>query len=134
MHGRSLVPGTATGPALVLDEPLSIWGGLDPVTGSIVDRHHPQCGELVRGRVLVMPGGRGSSSSSTTLAETVRLGTAPAALALRDPDHILVVGALVARELYGQTVPIVHLDDGYETIATGVRLRVDPDGSVTPVD
>ena len=27
---RILVPGIATGELLVLDEPLSLWGGLDP--------------------------------------------------------------------------------------------------------
>ena len=68
MEGRILVEGHAKGPALVLDEPLSFWGGLDPATGRIVDVHHPQRDTVVTGRVLVMPGGRGSSSRSSQMA------------------------------------------------------------------
>ena len=48
--GRTLVAGTAEGSALVLDEPLSLWGGLDPRTGEIVDVRHPQRGANVTGQ------------------------------------------------------------------------------------
>ncbi|HEX6988308.1 MAG TPA: DUF126 domain-containing protein, partial [Bacillota bacterium] len=78
LRGQPLVDGTASGPLLRLDEPLSFWGGLDPASGRIIDRRHPQHGLAVTGRVLLMPGGRGSSSSSTVLAEAIRLGTGPA--------------------------------------------------------
>ena len=64
----------------------------------------------VGGKVLVFPGGRGSSSSSNVLAESIRLGTAPAALALERPDGILLLGALVAAELYEDVRPVVVLD------------------------
>ena len=49
------MPGTLagrTGEALVLDEPLSFWGGLDPETGRLIDVHHPQAGAMLTGRVL----------------------------------------------------------------------------------
>lgn len=95
--------------ALVLDEPLSLWGGVDPATGDVIDAHHPQRGANVRGRVLVMASGRGSSSSASVLAEAVRAGTAPAAIVLGEPDLILSIGAAVAEELYGVTVAIVVL-------------------------
>jgi len=101
------VAGDAQGPALVLDEPLSFWGGVDPATGDIIDVHHPQCDANVAGCVLVMPSGRGSSSSSSVLAEAIRAGTAPAAIVLGEPDPILALGAIVARELYGRTIPVV---------------------------
>ena len=104
---RTLVAGNASGPALVLDEPLSFWGGVDPATGDIVDVHHPQRDSNVAGRILVMPSGRGSSSSSSVLAESIRAGTAPAAIVLGEPDPILALGAIVARELYGRTIPVV---------------------------
>ena len=131
MRGRVLVAGAAGGSALVLAEPLSVWGGLDPETGLITDRHHPQRGRCVSGRVRVMPGGRGSSSSSTTLAETVRLDTAPAGIILGTADHILLVGALVAAELYGRTVPIVQLDPAeYAKLETGRAVTLARDGTV----
>ena len=121
-EARTLVAGSGHGEALVLDEPLSFWGGIDPATGDVIDVRHPQRGRSVAGRVLVMRSGRGSSSSSSVLAETVRAGTAPAAIVLLEPDPILALGAIVARELYDRTIPIV--------VAPESRIR---DGDVITV-
>jgi predicted aconitase with swiveling domain len=107
LNVRILAPGAAIGPAAVLDDPLSLWGGLDPATGLLTDPHHPQHGMSLAGRVVVMPGGRGSSSSSSVLAEAVRAGVAPAAFVLFEPDLILAIGAMVAEELYDVRVPVV---------------------------
>ena len=124
-EGRTLVAGHASGVALVLDEPLSFWGGLDPVSGALIDTHHPQRGAFVTDRILIMPSGRGSSSSSYVLAEAIRAGTAPAAIVLREPDGIVALGAIVARELYGARLPVVVLDsDGYDAIVDGTMLEV----------
>ena len=131
MRGRALSPGVADGEVVVLDEPLSLWGGFDPERGTIVDAHHPQHGQSLSGRIVVMPGGRGSSSSASVLAEAVRAGTAPAGFVVRDPDLILTVGAAVAAELYGVQVPIVALRP--ETLArlrSGMRLSIRPRGYV----
>ena len=122
---RALVAGTATGPALVLSAPLSFWGGVHPSDGTITDRHHPQAGESVRGTVLVMPSGRGSSSSSSVLAETIRAGTGPVAIVLAEPDGILALGALVASKLYGRTVPVVVVvDRTYRSITTADEIEI----------
>lgn len=101
----------ASGRALVLEEPLSFWGGVDPATGLVIDARHPQRGATVTGRVLVMPSGRGSSSSASVLVEAIRLGTAPAAIVLLHPDPILTLGAIVAEELYGASCPVKVLDE-----------------------
>lgn len=106
-----MVAGVASGEALVLAEPLSFWGGIDPATGAVIDTHHPQRGANIAGRILLMPSGRGSSSSSSVLAETIRAGTAPAAIVLSEPDPILALGAIVARELYGRSVPVAVITD-----------------------
>jgi predicted aconitase with swiveling domain len=128
LQGRALVAGEAAGPALVLEAPLSLWGGMDPRSGRLTDHHHPQHGASLTGQVLVMPSGRGSSSSSSVLAESIRLGTAPLAILLADPDDILVLGALVAEYLYGRTCPIVVLPDAATgTIATGDHVKVQGD-------
>lgn len=133
-EGRTLVAGHATGEALVLDEPLSFWGGMDPVTGALTDSHHPQRGAILSGRVLVMPSGRGSSSSSYVLAEAIRAGTAPAAIVLREADGIVALGAIVARELYGATVPVLVANaDTYRTIADGALVEVDARPDVATV-
>jgi predicted aconitase with swiveling domain len=108
VNGIFLVAGEARGPVLAT-APLSFWGGYDPKAGHIIDRSHPALGTALAGVILVMPSGRGSSSSSTVLAEAIRLGTAPAGIVLSEPDPILVIGALVAGRLYARTCPIVML-------------------------
>ena len=113
-----IVRGSCRGPAIVLDEPVSFWGGFDAETGRIIDQQHPQCGMLLTGAIVFMRSGRGSSSASSVLAEAVRLGTAPAAFVLRDPDEILTLGALVAEEVYGTVTPIVITQEAVE-IQTG---------------
>lgn len=102
-----LVPGEATGEVTVMGSPLSFWGGYDPVRGVVTDVSHPQCGETLAGRIVVMAHGRGSSSSASVLAEALRVGTGPAGFVLAEPDQILVTGVLVARLLYGVECPVV---------------------------
>ncbi|MBS0223235.1 MAG: DUF126 domain-containing protein [Proteobacteria bacterium] len=104
---RTLVSGTAEGATLVLHEALSFSGGVDPRTGKITDRWHPQHGALMEGRILVLPAGRGSSSGSPVLAEVLRLSKGPKAILLREADGILVTGSLVARALYRTECPVV---------------------------
>lgn len=117
--------------ALVLSEGLSLWGGMDPATGELIDAHHPQRGVNLAGRVVVMPSGRGSSSSASVLAEAVRSGTAPAAFVLSEPDLILAIGSAVAEELYGQAVPVVVLSPAeLATIQDGAEVRIGPDGII----
>ena len=128
-----LAPGTAVGELLVLDEPLSLWGGMDPVTGELIDVHHPQAGASLAGRVVAMPSGRGSSSSSYVLAEAIRAGVAPAAFLLGESDAIVALGALVAGELYGLRVPVVVLDGGtYASLAGVARVSVRAEAGAAP--
>jgi predicted aconitase with swiveling domain len=122
---------SVAGSALVLDEGLSFWGGIDPATGEIIDVHHPQRGATVSGRILVMPSGRGSSSSASVLAEAVRAGTAPKAILLGESDLILAIGSAVAEELYGLRVPVLRVDDATRlAISDGAEVRIGADDVV----
>jgi predicted aconitase/predicted aconitase with swiveling domain len=106
-----LVPGPASaGEALILTAPISFWGGVDPGTGRITDIRHPQHGRSISNTVLFLPGTIGSSSASAVLLELVRGGKAPAALVLHEPDAILLLGLIVAREMGWQTPPALRFD------------------------
>ena len=74
---RSLLPGTSHGTVLKLTEPLNAWGGLDPDSGVIVHRSHPQRGQCIAGRVLVMPQSRGSGTNAQVLAQATQGGAGP---------------------------------------------------------
>jgi predicted aconitase with swiveling domain len=128
---KVMVDGAGQGQALVLPEPLSLWGGLDPQTGQIIDERHPSLGQNVTGKVLLLPAGRGSSSASSILLESVRVGTAPAAIITAEPDGILALGAIVSRTLYNRAPPVVVLDPAeYGSVSRlvgnhpNIRLRV----------
>lgn len=103
---KLLVEGEASGPLVWTGQPLSFWGGYDSHSGEVIDRRHPLTGQILAGKVLVFPGSRGSSSGSGVLLEAIRNRTAPAAILTLEPDHILCLAALLARELYDRTVPV----------------------------
>jgi len=96
---------------LRLTEPLSFWGGLDPETGMIVDRHHPEYGESIAGRSLVMARTRGSTSSPGTLVEAIRLGNGPTNITLQQPDLTVMAAVKVAKLLYSIEVKVKVVSD-----------------------
>ena len=93
----------------------------------MIDRFHPQHGACLSGAILLMERGRGSSSGASVLAEAIRLGTAPAAIILLDPDAIIATGALVAQMLYAIDCPVVALGDTAEwrRLSALPRLEID---------
>jgi predicted aconitase with swiveling domain len=107
--GDVLVSGSAHAEKILLDKPLSFWGGYDSNDGKIIDRTHPQKGQTLAGKVMVMAHAKGSSSSSSVLAEAIRNGTGPVGIVLRERDLIISIGAIVAAELYNLAVPVVCL-------------------------
>ena len=126
-----VVAGAGHGAAMVTDEPLSLWGGLDPNTGEVIDRRHPLSGQCLTGRVLVLPHGRGSCSASGVLLEAIRNGTAPAAFVTLEIDPIIGLGSILGDELYGRPVPVVVLSRAETAlIRDGDYLSVTSDGVV----
>jgi predicted aconitase with swiveling domain len=129
--GRPVVAGSAEGLALVSRESLSLWGGLCPETGEIIDRRHDLSGAIVTGRVFVFPGGKGSSTASAVLLESIRTGVAPAAIISLRVDPILALGSIVADELYHRVLPIVVLSEkDFCAIEQDDYITVAPDGTV----
>ena len=105
---------------------LSFAGEFDAVTGIVIGRRSALCGECLTGKILAYPHGRGSSSTSSILAEALRRGTAPAAIINVTVEHILVVAALVAGELFGTSLPIIAVSaDMLARIRSGDLIEID---------
>ncbi|MHA2209522.1 MAG: aconitase X swivel domain-containing protein [Candidatus Thorarchaeota archaeon] len=121
-----LLPGIASGPALVTSQPICFWGGFDPKTGIITERGHELKGQNVTGTVFVFPTGKGSSTTSAILLESVRCGTAPAAIVNLRTEPILVIGAIIAEKLYDRVIPIVDTPerDPIKIIKSGEWVEV----------
>ena len=60
-----IVPAEVEGEVLLCSEGLSFWGGVDPATGKVIDAHHPQVGQTLAGRVVLMPTSRGSCTGTS---------------------------------------------------------------------
>ena len=123
LQGRLIKAGRASGIALVTSEPISFLGGVDPDTGSIIERGHPLEGQSVSGRVLVFPTGKGSTVGSYTMYRLAKNGVAPAAIVNAQSEAIVAVGAIIS------DIPMVDLVD-IAQIQTGDTVTVQ-DGVVT---
>ena len=131
IFGRSIVAGEARGEALVTDEALSFWGGYDFRTGTIIDRHHPLAGVGAAGRILAVPFSKGSSTTTAVLLESVRAGTAPAAILTTGTDAFFALASIVAELMYGKAFPVVALADAdFASLETGMHLAVDRSGAI----
>jgi len=127
---RAVVAGEASGKALVLGARVSFAGGVSLETGIVVDHRHPRAGACVTKSVLVMPSGRGSSTSSNVLGELLRVGLGPAAIIMVEVDQIVIMGVLLAQTLYGTVCPILVADQrDFDAIADGAWVDVHPDGT-----
>ena len=134
MQGDAVVPGDVEAVAMVATDPLSFWGGYDAATGEIIDRRHPLSGQYATGRVLVLPGARGSSTGTAVLLEAVRVGQAPAALVTDGRDSFFALAAIVARLMYGRSFVVVAMDAGQmAAIPDGALVRITSDGRVSVV-
>lgn len=131
LAGRAVISGSAEGVALVSREPISFWGGVNPETGEIIDARHGKAGAVVTGRVFLFPHEKGSSTSSATILESIRLGTAPAAIITLKTPPITALGIVVAQEMYQRSVPLVVLpEEAFHSIQEDDHLAIEPDGTV----
>lgn len=105
------INGAIEGKVLKLDEPLSFWGGFDPVTGEIIDVNHPQRGQSIKGKVLALPYAKGSAGTPAAVCEAIRAGCGPIAILVREPDANLATGLRVAQQLYGIGIPARQIDE-----------------------
>lgn len=135
-----ILPGQAEGEVLSCSEPLSFWGGVDPATGQVIDVHHPLAGQNMAGRIVVMPGTRGSCTGSGVLLDMALNGKAPAALVFAEPEDVVTLGAMIAAEMFGKPVPVLRLSpEAFARLAEAKRARIgataiEAEGLTIPVE
>jgi predicted aconitase with swiveling domain len=131
IRARAVVPGRASGIALVASEPMSFWGGYDPKTGEILDRRHPLSGQIAAGRILVIPFTKGSSTTTQILLEAIRAGSAPAAIVSRGEDAFLALASIVADEMYETPLPVLAVSpEDFARFRSGQRVSLDETGEI----
>jgi len=131
MQAEVLLPGRGTAAtSLALTAPISFWGGVDPKSGLVADPRHPENGQLISGKVLFVPETVGSSSAAAILLELVHSGRAPVAIVLHEPDAILLLGLIVAKEMGLETPIALRLDRSQFAALHGRHLTISDSGSI----
>jgi len=115
--------GRASGPALVSRQAISFLGNVNPGTGVVVDPAHELFGQSIAGKVLVFPGGKGSTVGSYVIYQLKKRGLAPAAMINLRSEPIVAVGAIISG------IPLVdRVPEWILQIGSGTLVEVDADG------
>lgn len=127
LKGRGLMGGIAKGEAIISTKAFTFAHGVDPASGTITDVRSDIRGLKVKGKVLFYPFGKGSTTSSAWFLETVRLKNEPAAIVTDGVDLSAVIGSVMAKIIYGKTIPVVSgiPRDSYARIKAGAQIHVD---------
>ena len=124
LHGRSIGSGKVSGEALVTTMSVSIFGGIDPDAGIVVERGHELEGQCIAGKIFVFPTGKGSTVGSYTLYRLKKAGKSPLAIINAECEPITAVGCIISGIPCIDQIPISN-------IFTGMQITVDGDqGSV----
>ena len=126
MKGRKISGGNVEGEAIVTEEGISFYGGVDPDTGIVTEKGHPLEGKDITGKILVFPTGKGSTVGSYTMYRLKKNGKAPAAIINKECETVVAVGAIIS------DIPCVdHID--ISKIKTGDKVKVNADEGVVDV-
>ena len=129
LRGRKVVGGCAEGEALVTRQTISGWGGIDPMTGTIIETRHELRGQSFKDKVLVFPGAKGSSGWSNAFHMTRLTDSAPKAMVFNQMTTKIALGAVVLH-----TPAVTDLDqDPLSVIESGDWVKVDGDRALVEV-
>lgn len=118
---REISGGTAEGEALVCADQILFYHA-NPSTGVITERGHALEGVSVKDKILIFPGGKGSSVVQMDGLYKLELHhAAPLAFIVREPDTVLVSSAIIMGLPMADRVEEAF----YRTVRTGDFIRVD---------
>jgi len=129
LRGRKVVGGCAEGEAIVTQDTISGWGGINERDGTIIERRHELRGRSFKDKVLVFPGAKGSSGWSAYFHMARLNGVAPRAMIFNKMTTKIALGAVVTR-----APAMTDLDqDPLLVIETGDWVKVDADNGVVEI-
>jgi len=124
LKGRAIWRGWARGEALVSNQPISFYGGVDPETGRIIEKGHELEGRSIAGKILVFPYGKGSTVGSYIILRLKRRGIAPKAIVNLRCEPIIAVGAIIAEIPTIDKIDVSMIRDGDLVKVDGEILRI----------
>jgi uncharacterized protein len=129
LRGRKVVGGVAEGEAIVTQDTISGWGGINEKDGTVIERRHELRGRSFKDKVLVFPGAKGSSGWSAYFHMARLNGVAPRAMIFNKMTTKIALGAVVTR-----APAMTDLEqDPLLVIETGDWVKVDADNGVVEI-
>ncbi|MCZ7394179.1 MAG: DUF126 domain-containing protein [Candidatus Methanoperedens sp.] len=121
LKAHTVSRGKAQGEALVTTQPISFLGSIDTKTGIVIEKGHELAGKSIKGKVLVFPGGKGSTVGSYAIYQLKKNGASPCAMINIKAEPIVAVGAIIS------DIPLVDRveKNPLAAIKTGDKVLVD---------
>ena len=119
LSGRKIYKGVVEADALVTNDAISFYGGIDPDTGKVVETGHELEGVKITGKILVFPTGKGSTVGSYTMYRMMKNKTAPAAIVNEQIDTIIAVGCIISEIPCVDKVSITNIKSGQRLVVNG---------------
>ncbi len=120
---RVISKGKCRGKIIYSSEPISFLGGIDPYTGKIMDIKHPLKGKTIKNKILVIPGGKGSTVGSYVIFQMHKNKTGPQGIICLEAEPIIATGAIMAE------IPMVDniSEEAMEILSEGGEVEIDGD-------
>ena len=129
LHGRTIVGGSVQGEALVTNQTISGWGGIDPKTGTIIELRHELRGKSFKDKILVFPGAKGSSGWSAFFHMARLNGAAPKGFLFNKMSTKIALGLVVTH-----SPALTDFDrDPLAVIETGDWVEMDADLGIVKI-
>jgi len=120
LKGKAVFSGKVKGEALVTNDQIAFYGGIDPEKGTVTEKEHELEGQSFVGKILVFPSGKGSTVGSYGLYRLKDNNVAPLGMINQDCETIVAVGAIISE------IPMVNKVD-ISKIRTGDIIEIDGD-------
>jgi predicted aconitase with swiveling domain len=119
LKGRRIYKGIAEGEAIVTEDAISFYGGVDPDTGKVVEVGHELEGQSITGKILIFPTGKGSTVGSYTMYRMKKNKTSPAAIVNEQIDTIVAVGCIISEIPCVDKIAIRNIETGQKLVVNG---------------
>lgn len=103
---------------------------IEPETGKVIENGHDLCGKSIAKKVLIFPGGKGSSVvQADGLYQLNQKDNAPKGMIIKNPETVLVSSAIIME------IPMVDKVDPefYDVVKDGDMIRIDADNGVVEI-
>ena len=100
---------------------------MNPETGEVIDPNHELKGQIIKDKILFIPGGKGSTVGSYVIFQMKKNNTAPKAIICLKAEPIIATGAIMS------DIPMVDSPSDISGLVDGASVEVDSDNATITI-